>query len=378
MPELLGAAIESHKRSLIPPAALSAFYRDIVTAQLACLPKEPDHELLMSLVSSSEASVESGKDLGQTLDAAAMMIVAEALLKLLGSSFQRMKDREELKHNDEDYDEEAEARIKGENQAEDELNYVVAECVGSLMKIQKQAFVPAFTALLPHLEAWLGGPFGATKIALFIIDDFVQHCSGEAGFAFYPKLVTVLLTFATHARPEIRQAAAFGLGLCAENGAPPVMAPFLPAIIDTLKAQASHPQAREPANLSPTDNMVSSLLKVALNQQRPDLLQDWIMLLPLLADDGEAETNHDKLCNFLVQGAFEGPRLAHGARCLATILCDGIKTLETSEGLKQKMVETLRLLKSRPEVQQVLGSLPPAQQQQLSRLLESTSVKIHV
>lgn len=367
MPLLLEVAIDAQKRSVMPQSAVAAFYRDIVTAQLACLPKEPDHELLMSLVSSLEATLESGQSLGQLLDEAALLVVAEALFKLLGASLQRMKEREDSKA-DPDYDEDSEARVKGDNMAEDELNFAVAECVGSLMKLHKQTFAPAFAALVPQIEALLGGTFGSTKIALFIIDDFVQYC-GEPACAFYPKLVPLLLGFATHVRPEIRQAAAFGLGLCAEFGSPSAVSPFLPSIIHTMQSQAAAPQAREEANASPTDNMISTLLKIARHQQRPDLLPIWCMLLPLLADEGEAEINHNQLCDFLIEGRFEGSYFAHAVRCLVNIATGAVQNLQTSEGLSKKIVHVVKTLRERQDVKQLLSSLPHGQQQALIKVL---------
>ena len=73
----------------------------------------------------------------------------------------------------------------------------------------------------------------------------------------------------------------------AEHGAA-AFTPFIDASLQQLAQAVGHLQARAPVNASPTDNMISALGKIALCQQRPELLGQWLGLLPLTRGRGFA------------------------------------------------------------------------------------------
>jgi hypothetical protein len=274
MPELLQCALAGAKAGAIDPAQVRTVYTSIVSAMLVCLPKEPEHELLMTLASSLQQAVELGAELGPggLLDAASLLEVARALVKVLTNSADRMRERNKQR-GQEDWDKHEEQRLKRENEAEDELNFLIAECVGGLIKSHREAFLPAFECLLPELARLWGPDLStpeSTKIALFVADDFIEAL-GVSAVPYYPQLVPALLEHAMHPRPEVRQAAAFGVGLCAQHGGAGFR-PYVSAALEVLGRASQWPDARTPVNASPTDNVISALGKIAMGQDRPDLL----------------------------------------------------------------------------------------------------------
>lgn len=381
MPELLGCALDALKKNQADRDTVKNLYVQIVSAQLDCLPKEPDSELLMTLVSTIQSAVDQGAELGPEgcLDQESLKLVGEALLKVLTSSSERMAERAKWRDED-DYDEVTEAKIAGENRAEDELNFMVSECIGSLMKIHKLSFLPTFEGLLPELMR-LVSPTASTpesqKIALFIFDDFVEHM-GSHGTPLYQQFVPAMLKYTASPRPELRQAASYGLGLCAQHGGP-AFQQYMDKALEVLSTGLSLPNPRSEENASPTDNMISALGRIATKQNRPDLLPQWLQLLPLTKDDGEAAENHGLLCTLLEanEPALLGPDMCNLPKAVAVLcqlLSGELENLDMTTALESRIVSILNRLKQQDGgrlLQSILHSISPQQQGMCQQICES-------
>jgi hypothetical protein len=107
---------------------------------------------------------------------------------------------------------------------------------------------------------------------------------------------------------ELRQAAAYGLALCATHCDQNIFSPYVDEAARQLLAgihtslHSTHlGHDRNSLEDGPaTDNMVSALGRLAVLHDRPELLQPWLEGLPLTFD--EAEPNHSQLVELVEAG----------------------------------------------------------------------------
>jgi len=113
-----------------------------------------------------------------------------------------------------------------------------------------------------------------------------------------------MLEYVVDPTPEVRQAACYGLGVCAQQGAEKFK-PYTRKVLELLVSVIKHPLSREEDNAPPTENAISSVGKIIryqdsqLGNDVPELLNIWISWLPLEVDDIEARAVHSHLFTFI-------------------------------------------------------------------------------
>lgn len=60
-------------------------------------------------------------------------------------------------------------------------------------------------------------PASERRVALTVFDDMIEY-SGEFGLRYIPRLLPAMKAYATDENPEVKLAAAYGLGIAAEKG----------------------------------------------------------------------------------------------------------------------------------------------------------------
>jgi len=229
--------------------------------------------------------------------------------------------------------------FKEEVKNEYEFQIAVAELLGIIMKthgsmvgemiqhLQKKTLVDAFGSGIPKRQ----------KFGLFILDDIVEHL-GPSYFSpeDFNTIVKTVCSFVNNKTSSIRQAAAYGIGVIAQNSG----AAFQTLVDDCLQA------LREGIELEPTekvnakklkltqfhharDNAIASLGKVLKYQNENisqeiclQLIQYWLSKLPITHDLEEAQAQYDFLCDFILQNmeTLKGNDPAGVAAHLARIL----------------------------------------------------------
>ncbi|GJS29297.1 reverse transcriptase domain-containing protein [Tanacetum coccineum] len=93
----------------------------------------------------------------------------------------------------------------------------IGDCLVTLLKTYKALFLPLFDELLPYLMPMWGKHRTSKKkrIAICIFDDVAEHC-GDASFKYYETFLHVVLEACNDTSTDIRQAAIYGVGVCAE------------------------------------------------------------------------------------------------------------------------------------------------------------------
>ncbi|KAG4049716.1 Ran-binding protein 6 [Phytophthora cactorum] len=358
------------------------------------LTSEPEVDLVVSIMQSMTSCLNDARELHPTLELneAQLSELVHGLLVVLGDSFQRRAMRRGAGSDmeAEGDEEEDDASQSSETQmAEQELQFVLAECIGTLAKTHGAAFFPVFMTLLWEKVAALAAPgclVEDRRLALFVVDDVLEHCGPAMRRmdVFLPVLESALREVS---EPSLVQAAAFGVGVCASQGGE-AFAPHAERCLQLLHNVVAHPRAHSPEQRNATDNAVAALGKFCEFQagavDATTLFPQWLELLPLRGDLEESLAVSRRLCGYvndrhpLVLGAPDYRHLVKVVAVLAAVaeekflrkMSKAVGDKEAS-ALRQELASTLASLRSTvPE--QIMGqawtSLPASQQAALHAL----------
>ncbi|KAK4528301.1 hypothetical protein GAYE_SCF54G6238 [Galdieria yellowstonensis] len=236
---------------------------------------------------------------------------------LLKNVLQDRKSRlEDLGDEDEEeeeggLDEEDTSHAKDEaREKEDTLLDSVIDCVASLIKTHTS--VGFIKALETPLESEGTSPvslltvFGEMlsyhqveaverKAAICVFDDIIEW-GGEEGRKYIRQILPALDAFVTDKDANVRQSAAYGLGLCAQFGGTD-FASFASSVGQKLVNYLSWRGAYTSENMNATENVVSALMKI-VEYQRPmcdvsSFIDPILNNLPLKQDESEALIAHE-------------------------------------------------------------------------------------
>ncbi|PSS14495.1 Importin-5 like [Actinidia chinensis var. chinensis] len=217
------------------------------------------------------------------------------------------------------------------------------------------------------------------RIAICIFDDVAEQCR-EAALKYYDTYLPFLLEACNSENPDVRQAAVYGLGVCAEFGGS-VFKPFVGEALSRLIIVIRDPNALQPENIMSYDNAVSALGKICqFHRDTIDSAQVvpvWLSCLPIKGDLIEAKVVHDQLCSMVERSDMEllGPNNQYLPKIVAVfaeVLCAG-KDLAT-EQTASRMVSLLRQLQQTlppSTLASTWSSLQPQQQLALQSILSS-------
>ncbi|KAI7729183.1 hypothetical protein M8C21_025857, partial [Ambrosia artemisiifolia] len=306
--------------------------------------------------------------------------IVDEVKNVIIASSSRKKERAE-RTNAEDFDAEEGELLKEENEQEEEVFNQVGEILGTLVKTFKASFLPFFDELSSYLMPILGKDKSSEerRIAICIFDDVAEQ-GREAALKYYDTYLPFLLEACNDENPDVRQAAVYGLGVCAQHGGS-VIKPFIGEVLSSLNFVIRHPKALEVDNVMAYDNAVSALGKVChFHRDSIDSTQvipAWLSCLPIKTDLIEAKAVHDLLCSMVERSATEllGPNnqyLPKLVSIFAEILCAG-KDL-ASEQTINRIINLLRQLQQTlppAALASTWSTLQPQQQLALQSILSS-------
>ncbi|KAI5065336.1 hypothetical protein GOP47_0020031 [Adiantum capillus-veneris] len=302
MPELLKSAklaIEKGQAQGRDQSYLKQLADYIIPALVEALHKEPEIEVLIDMLDSLN---ESMKIVGTLVEPGQIKVMVDEFKQVLTASGTRKKERAERSHT-EDFDAEESEIVQEENEQEEEIFEQFGECIGTLLKTFKANFLPLFEELLPFITPMLGRDHSPEerRIAICIFDDVAEQCQGVAT-KYYDTFLPFLLEAATDADNDVRQAAVYGIGVCAEFGGSDFKTGVGEAL-EKLKVVISQPTAFQSENAMATDNAVSALGKICeFHRDVIDAAQvvpAWLSCLPIRTDLVEAKVVHEQLCSLM-------------------------------------------------------------------------------
>ncbi|XP_039030955.1 importin-5-like [Hibiscus syriacus] len=179
----------------------------------------------------------------------------------------------------------------------------MGEILGTLIKTFKVSFLPFFDELSSYLTPMWGKDKTAEerRVAICVFDDVVEQCR-EAALKYYDTYLPFMLEACNDETPDVRQAAVYGLGVCAEFGGP-VFKPIVGEALSRLNAVIGHPNALLPENVMAYDNAVSALGKICLFHRNSidatQVVPAWLNCLPIKGDLIEAKVVHEQLCSMV-------------------------------------------------------------------------------
>jgi hypothetical protein len=169
-----------------------------------------------------------------------------------------------------------------------------------------------------------------------------------------------MLQYSSDDNVELRQGAAYGLGMCAEHGGEH-FAPYAEAACKVMVEMIGKPDSKNDDNASPTDNMIACVGRIAMHQNQPGLLPMWLSMLPLTTDQVEAQWCYTTLCALVEQNNTH--LLGADFRNLpqvVRVLVDAHGTPMCAEELEPRVSAILKKLQSLPPqvFQALVTSLP--------------------
>ncbi|KAD4384200.1 hypothetical protein E3N88_24368 [Mikania micrantha] len=326
----------------------------IVPALVEALHKEPDTEICASMLDALNECIQVS---GPLLDENQVKSIVDEIKHVITASSSRKTERAE-RAKAEDFDAEEGELLKEENEQEEEVFDQIGEILGTLIKTFKASFLPFFDELSSYLMPMWGKDKTAEerRTAICIFDDLAEQCR-EAAVKYYDTYLPFLLEACNDESPDVRQAAVYGLGVCAEYGGSAIK-PLVGEALSRLNAVIRHPNALQPENVMAYDNAVSALGKICqFHRDRVDstqLIPAWLSCLPIKGDLIEAKVVHELLCLMVERSDMEllGPNNQYVPKIVsvfAEILCAG-KDLATEQTIN-RIVNLLRQLQQ---------TLPPA------------------
>mmetsp|Transcript_17306 Transcript_17306/g.26782 ORF Transcript_17306/g.26782 Transcript_17306/m.26782 type:complete len:353 (+) Transcript_17306:2-1060(+) len=207
--------------------------------------------------------------------------------------------------DDEDFDDEEAENQEQEADRDDELLDQITTTLAALTKTHKQVMANLFPDLIfPFFCCkMVESPTPShRRVGICILDEVLENLE-ELGQNFVPQVVRLLVNSCGDPSPEVRQAAVFGLGVCAQYGGGQ-FSQIAMDIAATIELMIAAPDARSEENVYATDNAVSALGKV-IEFQIPDgeernrLVGIFLSYLPVRGDQEEGIQVHGRLCSLL-------------------------------------------------------------------------------
>ncbi|KAF8035391.1 hypothetical protein BT93_C1424 [Corymbia citriodora subsp. variegata] len=336
----------------------------IIPALVEAIPKEPDTEICAT---------------GPLLDENQVRSIVDEVKQVITASSSRKRERAE-RAKAEDFDAEEGELLKEENEAEEEVFEQVGEILGTMVKTFKASFLPFFDELSSYLTPMWGKDKTAEerRIAICIFDDVAEQCR-ETALKYYDTYLPFLLEACNDENPDVRQAAVYGLGVCAEFGGS-VFKPLVGEALSRLNVVIRDPNALQADNVMAYDNAVSALGKICQFHRdsidSSQVVPAWLNCLPIKGDVIEAKVVHDMLCSMVERSDREllGPNNQYLPKIItvfAEVLCG--KDLAT-EQTANRMISLLRQLQQTlppAALASTWSSLQPQQQLALQSILSS-------
>uniref|UniRef100_A0A3Q1F5X6 Karyopherin (importin) beta 3 n=1 Tax=Acanthochromis polyacanthus TaxID=80966 RepID=A0A3Q1F5X6_9TELE len=282
------------------PEYLTQMWHFMCDALIKAIGTEPDSDVLSEIMHSFAKCIELMGD--GCLNNEHFEELGGILKGKLEEHFKNQELRQ-AKRQDEDYDEQVEETLQDEDENDVYILTKVSDILHSVFSSYKEKVLPWFEQLLQLIVQLIcpNRPWADRQWGLCIFDDVVEHCS-PSSFKYAEYFLRPMVQSLCDSSPEVRQAAAYGVGVMAQYGGEnyrPFCTEALPLLIRVIQAADS----RSKENVNATENCISAVGKVM--RFRPEcvnvneILPHWLSWLPLNEDKEEAVHTFDFLCDLI-------------------------------------------------------------------------------
>jgi len=360
------------------PQYVQEMWAYICPELLKAIEAEPEQSLLAEHLNSLSRCIEL---LGVgCLNDQNLKELVEIMSSTIKQHFERQEERNG-KRGDEDYDEGVEEQLVDEDDEDVYTLSKLGDLFHALFSTYKEAFLPVFDQLLPYVIKLLepSRPWSDHQWGLCIFDDVIEY-TGPQSLRYQQHFVEQMLHYVNDPQADVRQAAAYGLGVMGQHGGPgfaQICERAIPSLVQVIQA----PNSRDPENVNPTENSISAVTKILKwnqgNLKMDDILPVWFGWLPVVEDVDESPFVYGYLCD-LVEGNHPiilGPNNSNIPRIIAIFAeafsVDAIAA--TNEVYKRMVNITKQVQGNAPVFEACVAGLTPTQQQGLKTALENAA-----
>ncbi|RHZ80549.1 hypothetical protein Glove_134g184 [Diversispora epigaea] len=347
IPHLLNSIKKSPN---VNPEHLRNMWHSIAKRIIDVILGEADPNYLWQLYVTFHESLEIVGD--NSLEISHLEAFTKATEAQLQEFYSRLKQREQARHNGE-IDAEDEDIINEEEETEESVLGELSKALHVILKTHRTSYLPSFDKLLPIVTTFLADANPAARQwALCVLDDVVEF-TGPASWNYHSHFLEKMLASLMDIASDVRQAAAYGVGVCAqfggENYADAVAAALTP-LFQVISSEGS----RKEENVYATENAISAITKILkFNSSKFDVnsvLPAWFSSLPILYDEEEASLTYTYLLDLLESQhpAILGNNNENIPRII-TIFTEVLAAEILSEYVTSRMVNALKA---------ILGNIP--------------------
>ncbi|KAM9820263.1 importin-5 [Neosynchiropus ocellatus] len=358
------------------PEYLTEMWLFMCDALIKAIGTEPDSDVLSEIMHSFAKCIELMGD--GCLNKAHFEELGGILKGKLEEHFKNQELRQ-AKREDEDYDEQVEETLQDEDENDVYILTKVSDILHSVFSSYKENALPWFEQLLQLIVQLIlpERPWADRQWGLCIFDDVVEHCS-PSSFKYAGCFLQSMLQSLTDVKPEVRQAAAYGVGVMAQFGGESYRTACMdavPLLFQTIQAADS----RSKENVNATENCISAVGKVL--RFRPEcanvdaILPHWLSWLPLNEDKEEAVHTFDFLCDLIESNnpIVLGPDNSNLPK-IFLIIADGVanESIKSEDACSKRLANVIRQVHGSGALwSQCVSSLNETQQKALQNLLST-------
>lgn len=361
LPLLISAAWSSERLGKGPALQL---WQQSCEALLGGLEKEDELEVTSYFFEAFKDCVEIVAY--ENLPADALVRLCRVIVKHLTEYQARVEARIKQRSEDEDHDRDAENDLVMEELEEMQVIREIANVMHTLFTQFQSNLLPMFDTLYPYFVNMLAQERCATdhQWALCIFDDLIESC-GPDSFRYAEHFAPQMLFYLKSTSPEVRQAAAYGLGVMSLKGGSAyidICKQGLSSLVEAIQAADS----RSYGNIEACENAISAVVKICRNEamgipseQAVPLILSW---LPVTEDEEETDYIYTYLLELLESNnavIYSEASLRKTIEVLGTVLNTGLAPVESPLGSRISIdLKNLRA-KIGANFDAIYGSLDP-------------------
>ncbi|KAF5892917.1 importin-5, partial [Clarias magur] len=328
------------------PEYLTQMWHFMCDALIKAIGTEPDSDVLSEIMHSFAKCIELMGD--GCLNNEHFEEMGGILKSKLEEHFKNQELRQ-AKRQDEDYDEQVEETLQDEDENDVYILTKVSDILHAVFCSYKEKVLPWFEQLLQLIVNLIcpHRPWADRQWGLCIFDDVIEHCS-PSSFKYAEYFLRPMMQALCDTSPEVRQAAAYGIGVMAQFGGEnyrPFCTEAIPLLIGVI--QAADSRAKE--NVNATENCISAVGKVM--KYRPEcvnvdeILPHWISWLPLNEDKEEAVHTFNYLCDLIESNNLTvlGPENANLPK-IFLIIAEGVanESIKADDHCSKRLANVIR------------------------------------
>jgi len=357
---------------------VGSMWEFILPSLLKAIESEPEKDIQAEVMSSLAQCIERiGKG---ALAQSHLEELISIITNLLNTHFKRQEDRQEQR-KDEDYDDVVEESLLNEDDEDVYILSKISDIVHALFGTMGAEFLPVFDQLLELFVRLLkpDSPWPDRQWGICIFDDLLEY-TGPIAVKYNQYYIQALLTALTEKQPEVRQAAAYGIGVMAMYGQN-AFSDTLKLALPLLFAIIQDPESRNLDNINASENAISAVTKICKYTQGTvvditNVIPMWTSWLPVWEDTDEAEHIYSYFCDLFESqhpGLFgeNAANLSHLVAVIAQVF--NLEITKKDSELHNRLKACIASLQNNGEALQVcVEQLQPAQKTALYREMQNS------